>query len=126
MKISIIGSGSWGTAIGIMLAENGHSVTLWSYTIEESDALRLHKENRAFLPGFVIPESIGYTNDLSLASDADIIICATPSFAVGQVMRELKYYIKPGQIILNISKGLEMGSLSTLATVIKREIVNLG
>ena len=122
MKIAIIGSGSWGTAVGIMLAENGHNVTLWSYTQAESDDLRKHKENVAFLPGFAIPESVRFTSDLSLSCDADIIICATPSFAVGQVMKSLCPHTRSGQIILNISKGLEMGSLSTLATVIKREI----
>jgi len=124
MKISIIGSGSWGTAIGIMLAENGHSVTLWSHTQAESDALREQKENRSFLPGFEIPASVVYTSDLSLSKDSDIIICATPSFAVGHVMKALKSHIQPGQIVLNISKGLEINSLSTLATVIKREIPN--
>ncbi|MCL2360582.1 MAG: NAD(P)H-dependent glycerol-3-phosphate dehydrogenase [Defluviitaleaceae bacterium] len=122
MKISIIGSGSWGTAIGIMLAENGCKVTLWSYTQSESEALQQHRENRAFLPGFEIPDSVAYTYELSRCADADIVICATPSFAVGRVMRDLAQYIKPSQILLNISKGLENETLSTLATVIKREV----
>jgi len=122
MKISIIGSGSWGTAIGIMLCENGHDITLWSHTKAECESLQQHKENRAFLSGFTIPMSINHTSDLQSCVEADVIVCATPSFAVRSVMRQLSPYVKPSQIILNISKGLENDSLSTLSCVIESEI----
>ena len=122
MKISVIGSGSWGTAIGTMLAENGHKVLLWSYSQQECNDLIQHKENRAFLPGIKIPNSIEHTTCLQQAADADIIICALPSFAVGATMSKLAPFVNPGQIVLNISKGLESETHSTLTMVISREI----
>ena len=81
-KISVIGSGSWGTANAIMLSENGHDVTLWSYLKEECEDLLKYKENRPFLPGVPIPASVNHTSDIHSCVDADIIVCAVPSFAV--------------------------------------------
>ena len=121
MKISIIGSGSWGTAISIMLAENGYDITLWSYSKEECAALESYKEN-PLLPGFKIPKGIKHTTDLSRLADAEIAVCALPSFAVRAIMKQYALHAKPGQIVLNISKGLENESLSTLHTVICEEL----
>ena len=122
MNISIIGSGSWGTAIAIMLAENGHNVRLWSYSREESEALIAHKENVPFLPGFKIPPSVEYTTDISTCAPADVIVCALPSFAVRATMGQLSPCTQPGQVILNISKGLENDSLLTLSAVLREEL----
>ena len=120
MKISIIGSGSWGTAIAVMLATNGHDITLWSYSPGECDELATFKEHRAMLPGITIPASVSHTNDISMCADAQIIICALPSFAVRAVMSRLAPFVTPGQKILNISKGLENDSLLTLSTVLRQ------
>ncbi len=60
-KISVIGSGSWGTAVAIMLAQNGHEVMLWSYLTEESEELKENRENRRFLPGVKIPDTVRFT-----------------------------------------------------------------
>lgn len=124
MKISMIGSGSWGTAIAIMLAENTHQVTLWSYTQEESDALKASGENTPFLPGFKIPESVTFTANLQDCVDSDIIVCALPSFAIREQMRKLASIVRDQQIILNISKGLENSSLLTLSAVMREELPN--
>ena len=120
MKISVISSGSWGTAIAILLAENGHDITLWSFSQEECDALLTHKENHKFLPGFPIPKSVSHTSDISRLAGADMAVSALPSFAVRKIMREYAPYAAP--VIVNLSKGLEGGSLATLSTVIKEEI----
>ena len=122
MKISIIGSGSWGTAIAIMLAENGNDIILWSYSQAECEDLVRYKENRPFLPGFKIPQQATHTTELSRCADADIVVCALPSFAVRSTMKQFAPYAKPGQVILNISKGLENQTLSTLHTVICEEL----
>ena len=124
MKISILGSGSWGTAIAIMLAENAHDVTLWSYAQEESDALRTNNENVPFLPGFKIPAGVAFTTSLEDCADSDIIVCALPSFAVREQMHNLAPLVKSGQVILNISKGLENSSLLTLSAVMREELPN--
>lgn len=124
-KISVIGSGGWGTAVAIMLAENGHEVTLWSYLKEESDNLKKYRENKPFLPGVKIPESIEFTSELSgCLSGRDLCVTATPSHAIRPTARSMAPYIKDGQIIVNISKGIEEGTYLTLSKVIKEEIPN--
>jgi len=122
MKISVIGSGSFGTALAIMLSENGCDVRLWSYSKTECENLIKYKENRPFLPGVKIPSSIKHTNDLLSCVSADIIVCALPSFAIRTTMKQFAGHIKAGQIILNVSKGLENESLLTLESVLKSEL----
>ncbi len=121
-KISVIGSGSWGTAIAIMLAEMGHHILLWSYLKSESDELAKNKENIPFLPGVKIPDNVSYTSDISLCADCDLIIMATPSHGMRNTAKALAPYVKEGQIILNISKGIEEGSLMTMSQVIGDEL----
>lgn len=123
-KISVLGSGSWGTAVCIMLANCGHEVTLWSFFEEESKQLSENKENKAFLPGVKIPDSVKYTHNINECSDADIIILITPSFAIRDTARKLKETVKDGQIILNMSKGLEEDTYLTLSQVLKEELPN--
>ena len=120
MQISIIGSGSWGTAIAIMLAENGHNVTLWSYSQEECDSLQANKENISYLPGFAIPQTVLHTTDIIACAAADIIVCALPSFAVRATFAKLLPHVKPGQVIVNISKGIENDTLMTLSAVLRQ------
>ncbi len=123
-KINVIGSGSWGTAVAVMLAENGHKVLLWSYFETESAELSRCRENKHFLPGIKIPDSIDFTSDISKCGEADIIIIAVPSHAVRNTASSLAPYTKDGQIILNISKGLEEGTHLTLSQVLKEELPN--
>lgn len=121
-KISVIGSGGWGTAVAIMLAENGHDVLLWSYQKEESEALAQNRENRPFLPGVMLPEQIRFTSDISECANAEIIITATPSHAIRSTAKQLKPFVREGQVILNISKGLEEGTHATLSQVLREEL----
>ena len=121
-KISVIGSGGWGTAIAIMLAENGHQVTLWSYLQAESDALKANRENKPFLPGVPIPESVSYTANLADGADADLMITAVPSHAMRTTAKALSGVVKKGQLILNISKGLEEETLCTMSQILREEL----
>lgn len=121
-RVSVIGSGSWGTAIAIMLAENGHDITLWSYFQEESEALSKNRENIPFLPGVKIPDRVVFTSDISECADADLIITAVPSHAMRATAKSLAPFVKKGQIILNISKGLEEGTYFTLSQILKAEL----
>ena len=122
MKISVVSSGSFGTTMAIMLAEMGNDVCLWSYTADECEKLKRDRENRLFLPGFVIPENVRHTTHLEDAADAEIIFSALPSFAVRKTMASLSKFVSPGQIIVNGSKGLEIDTYKTMSTVITEEI----
>jgi len=123
-QINIIGSGGWGTAVAVMLAKNGHNVRLWSYLQEESEALSEYRENKPFLPGIKIPDNVEFTWDIATCGEADIIIMAVPSHAVRQTAAKLSAYTKDGQLILNISKGLEEGTHYTLSRVLMEELSN--
>ncbi len=125
MNVSIIGSGSWGTAVAILLANNGHSVMLWSWQKEESDRLKADRENKEFLPGVPFPDSISLTYNIEdCTKDSDLIVLASPSVATRNVAKTLAPYVKDGQLMVNISKGLEESTLLRLSEVYKEEIPN--
>ncbi len=122
-KIAVIGSGGWGTAIASLLAGNGHQVTLWSYFKEESESLSKDRENKKFLPGVMLPESIRYTASLEEAANgAEIIVMVTPSSAIGSTAQALSPFVAPGTVIVNASKGLEQKTQKRLSEVISEAI----
>ena len=121
-KINIIGSGGWGTANAILLANSGHDVLLWSYLKEESDNLARYRENKPFLPNVIIPDNVSFTSDISVCGSAELIVIAAPSHAVRATARSLAPYVKEGQLILNISKGFDDKEHKRLSEVISGEI----
>lgn len=121
-KVSVLGSGGWGTAVSVMLSENGHEVTLWSYLKSENEDLIKYRENKPFLPGVKIPENIKLTCELSDAKGADITVIATPSHGVRAVAKRFSEFAEDGSVILNISKGIEEKTYMTLSRVIKEEL----
>ena len=115
MKISIIGSGGWGTALAVLLTKNGHSVTLWSFEEKEYEHLKNERENRAFLPGVLFPDELVCTNDISVAKDAEIVVMAVPSFAVRATAKKLSQYISDEHIVVNVAKGIEKDTSKRLS-----------
>ena len=123
MKIAVIGSGSWGTAMAILLAKKDYDIYLWAWQQEETDRLNLHRENREFLPGISLPQNIVCSHDMEFCvKDADLIITAVPSIATRSTAKQLGAVVAEGQKILNISKGLEEETLLRLSQVYKSEI----
>ena len=126
MKLAVIGSGSWGTAITSLLAAKGYEVFLWSWKKEECERLACDHENKEFLPGVKLEGNITFSNDIKYCiADAQIIVLATPSHAIRSTAKEISKHIKPEQILLNISKGLEPDTLKRLSEVINEEIPNV-
>lgn len=123
-KVSVLGSGSWGTAMAMCLADNGHDIVLWSRRNETTEKLAATHINDRYLPGVVLPENIAYTSDISKCADADVIIVATPSHTVREVCVKIAPYVADGQIIVSISKGFDMEKYNRLSQVIKEEIPN--
>ena len=121
-KVTVIGSGSWGTALAVMLAQNEHEVMIWSRRQDAVDELIIDRKNEKYLPGIVIPENIQATTDREAAvKDAEIIILAVPSRAVADTVRDFSPYLKDTHILVNVAKGLEPGTLLCLSDVIERE-----
>ena len=122
-KIGVIGAGSWGTALAILLEKNGHHVTLWSHREEEAKELAKNREHKAKLPGVYIPDSIVITGNLEAAlTEKEVIVFAVPSVAVRSTAKKVGSYVKKGQLIVNVAKGIEETTLMTLTDIIEEEI----
>ena len=122
-KISVMGAGSWGTALAILLNNNGHQVILWSALGDEVALLCEKRENPAKLPGVKIPEGLLITKDEKLAMDQpDVVILAVPSPFTRSTSKRLAPYVRQGQIIVNVAKGVEEKTLMTLSEIIEQEI----
>lgn len=121
-KISVFGAGTWGLGISILLHNNGHQVMVWSAVSAELEMLRMTKEHKN-LPGVKMPEEICFTDDLEEATkDADLMVLSVASVYTRATARRMKPYIKDGQIIVNVAKGIEEGTLATLRDQIVEEI----
>ena len=121
-KVSIIGTGTWGIALGILLQKNGHEVIAWSALEQEVKQLREQREHKS-LPGVILPEEIEITGDLEYAcKDREVLVLAVPSVFTREVSKSMCPYIVDGQIIVNVAKGIEENTLMTLSEQIEQEI----
>ena len=117
-KITVIGSGSWGSAIAFLLNNNGHDVTLWSFKEDEAKSIIEHRENKEFLPGVHLSERIFVTSDVEMAADCEVAVMVVPSAFCEGVAKSFAPFLKSGQIIVNASKGIHQTSLRTLSQVL--------
>lgn len=116
-KIGVIGAGSWGTAVAVMLSKR-HTVSLWVYEAAQAEEMKLCRENKQFLPGVMIGDTVSFTTDVKEAMEgAELIITAVPSHTMRETAKRMAPYYQ-GQMILNISKGLEEGTLMRLSQVL--------
>ena len=119
MKISVFGCGAWGTAIALLLRENGHDVTMWSKFEGEAENLRLTREN-PLLSGIRLPEDIYVTSDMPKAvCGIGAAVLAVPSFAVRETAEALRTEISDDCIVICMSKGIEKETSSLFTTVLR-------
>ena len=122
-KTGIMGAGSWGTALELLLHKNGHEVTVWSISQEEVDMLAGEREHKSKLPGVKIPEEMRFTTNLEEAvTGKDFLLLAVPSPFTRNTARSMKPYVAEGQIIVDVAKGIEEDTLMTLSQQIGEEI----
>lgn len=121
MNIVVLGSGAWGTALALLLLENGNRVTLWSYFDRETKTMEETGEN-PYLTGVPLSKELKLTSDLSCVSSADAVVIATPSFAVREISGRIAPLLKPNTVIISVSKGIERESSLSLTRVIEQEI----
>lgn len=105
----VLGSGAWGTALAMLLCDNGHRVTLWSHSAEKAAQLALSREN-PLLKGVGVPAPITVTNDLAPLREADIAVLAPPSFALRETARRAAPYLREGTVLVSVTKGIEPGT----------------
>ena len=123
MKICILGAGSWGIAITKLLTYNGHEVSVWSIDPEEIAMLNEYCEHKTKLPGVILSGAVTFTTDMKTAiNDSDMIVMAVPSPFVRSTAKTAAEFVKEGQIIVSVSKGIEDDTLMRLSQVIKEEI----
>jgi len=121
-KVAVIGAGSWGTALALLLARKGVAVTLWAHGQEHVDQLRLCRENRTYLPGFFFPEQITVTADLEeTVLGASTVLVVVPSHVFRSVFARMKQFLTLDQAIVSATKGIENDTLMTMTQVMEDE-----
>ena len=122
-KISIIGAGSWGTALGLLLCNNGHDVTICSENEKEIESLKEHREHLTKLPGVRLPDEMKFTCDVrGSLSGQDILVMAKASPYVRTTCKKYAADIPDGQLIVNVAKGVEADTLMTMSQIIEEEV----
>lgn len=119
MKISVLGSGGWGTALAVLLANNGHDVTLWSYNETHVAQMTKDRENRKHLPGVMFPDTLKLTDDLASVKMAEMLVMGVPSFAVRDTAKQVLPYLKQGTIVVSTSKGIDRESGKCYTSVLR-------
>ena len=121
-KISILGGGSWGIGLAVLLHKNGHQVTVWSAVPQEIAYLKEHHEHK-MLPGVKLPEDIVYTTeDARGVEGMDLLVMAVASAYTRVTAKRLAPLVAEGQMIVNVAKGIEDGTYMTLSEIIEQEI----
>lgn len=122
-RVSVIGAGSWGTAISKLLSTNGHEVTVWSIMEDEIRMLNEEREHKSKLPGVKLPENIEFTTDLEgSVKGRDLLVLAVPSPFTRSTAHSMAPFVEDGQIIVNVAKGIEESTLMILTDIIEQEI----
>ena len=122
-KVGVIGAGSWGTALALLLHKNGNEVTIWSIDAEEVKMINEQKEHTAKLPGVKIPDEVVATTVMEDAiKGMDFMVLAVPSVFTRGTARKMSPYVQKGQMIVDVAKGIEEDTLMTLSQQIEEEI----
>lgn len=121
-RTTIIGAGSWGTALAILWAKQGNDVTLWGHNEQRIAALASDRDKVAALPGAKLPQSIRLTSDLAAAEDADLIVFVTPSTALRSVATELRPLLGKETVLLSCTKGIEHGTGMRMTEILEETL----
>lgn len=123
MKIGVLGAGSWGIALTVLLADNGHDVSVWSIDKNEISMLNEFREHKTKLPGIHIDDSVTFSAEVeTVVRDAELLVMVVPSLFVRSTARTIAPFVNNNQIIVSVAKGIEESTLMTLTDVINDEI----
>ncbi len=120
MKIAVMGSGGWGTALSLVLVKNGHEVVLWSHSPARNEMLRAGRTNPR-LPGVSLPPELGFSDDPGCVSEAELAVIAVPSFAVRETAAKIAPLLGADTMLISAAKGIEKGSYLRMSEIIRQE-----
>ena len=120
MKIAVVGSGAWGTALAIRLHKNGHDVTVWTYETELIPQMEETRINPR-LPGATLPEGLKITGEYACVSGCPLVIMASPSFPLRSVCRGIAPFLDENTVIVSVTKGIENGTGKRMSQIIQEE-----
>jgi len=122
-NIAVIGAGSWGTALALHLSNKLNGVSLWVYENDLCEIIKKERENKWFLPGYKLPNNIKPENSIELTvKDKSIVLMAVPTSNLRKIVYKLEQFIKPGTLIINASKGIEIDSLEPCHKIIENTL----
>ncbi len=122
-RIAVVGTGSWGTTLAVMLAKAGHDTTLWARTPQEAETLRSSRENKRFLPDVILPDNLDVTASLEEALDScEMLLLVVPAQRMRENVRQVRPFLQRQTIILSAAKGLELESALRMSEVIAEEL----
>jgi glycerol-3-phosphate dehydrogenase (NAD(P)+) len=126
MRVCVLGAGSWGTTLAIVLSEKHHDVVLWSYSAEQAEQMRTEHANPSFLPGIALPESLNISTTIRDAvAGCDMIVAAAPSQYLRSVVAQIPVSRRDAPVIVNVAKGVENGSLLTMSEMLRDAVPGL-
>lgn len=121
-NIAVVGSGSWGTALAILLSNAGHNIKMWSRSQQDAEIINVRRENPKYLEGVVIPAAIDcYTDIEKTLYNTEVVVLAIPSQHIRENVREFSRMLRCGQVVVSASKGIEINTLMRLSQVIMEE-----
>lgn len=120
MRIAVVGSGAWGTALAISLCKNGHEVTLWARSAEKAEQMKNTRHNPR-LRGVNLPDELNISADPTCVVGCALVVIACPSMAIRPVCRQIAQYLDEDTVMVSVTKGIEPGTLLRMSQVVEEE-----
>jgi len=118
MKVSVVGSGAWGTALAIRLCKNGHDVTMWTFETELIPQMVEQRHNPR-LPGAILPESLKISPDYSCVAGCELVVVACPSFPMRSVCKGIAPHLAENAVLVSVTKGIEDGTMLRMSQIVE-------
>lgn len=122
-QIAVLGAGSWGTALAVLLGKKGYRVRLWARQEERAEEIRKNRENKKYLPGVIVPTQVEVETDLpAVLEGSDLVVLSVPSHGVRELARSIRGIFPPDAVVVNTAKGMEGTTLLRISQVLEEEL----
>lgn len=120
MKVAVVGSGGWGTALALCLLRNGHETLLWSHSRQKAEEMEKTRQNK-MLPGVLLPENLQIAWDPTSVAGHPLVVIACPSVHIRSVCRQVAPFLDENAVLVSVTKGIEPGSLLRMSQIVREE-----